>query len=188
MAEAISSPAASSLPKVDKAGLYEKLQYGDTLFWWGNVTISHIIEDLTKGPSHVLMTWLSVQGTWLTIESTIDKGVHVGLLADYMDYYPGGCVLCRRDIPSKENFREIEKGLSLLDDSYDWKQEVSITARKLIKELPLIQPKNELYCSGLRYVQSTVTSVPLQKPASNMPTPQDNFTDPSMVAVCAMVR
>lgn len=189
MAQHIDSVKDSNLLKVSKEDFYKVLSPGDTMFCWGNVTISKIIETIAGGPSHVLMAWLPIAGPWLTIEATMDKGVHVGTLADYVDSYPGDLVLCHRpQLTYAENLNELAAGLNLLDYTYDWKEEVSITARLLIKQLPLIQPKRELYCSGLRYVQSLSTHIPLQKPASSDPTPEDNFTDPSMVVKCALVR
>jgi hypothetical protein len=76
----------------------------------------------------------------------------------------------------------------VLDDGYDWQQEVSMTARKLVGMLPLIQPKKEFYCSGLQYFMRLATSLPLQKPGVNMPTPEDNWTDASVEAVCLMLK
>lgn len=83
---------------------------------------------------------------------------------------------------------ELDRGFSLLDDSYDWQQEVSIAARKLIKSLPLIEPKKELYCSGLEYAMSLATLYPLQRSSANYPTPEDNWTDTTVVRVCALIK
>lgn len=124
-----------------------------------------------------------------TLEATFSKGVHVGVLADYVDRYDGDLVVARRSALSPEMFQaELDRGFSLLDDSYDWQQEVSIVARKLIKSLPLIEPKKELYCSGLQYAMSLATPYPLQRFSANYPTPEDNWTDTSVIPVCALVK
>jgi hypothetical protein len=126
---------------------------------------------------------------WLTLEATIQKGVHVGLLRDYVESYPGDLVVARRPLLTEAMIEaEVCKGLDLVDDNYDWIQEVSIASRKLCAVLPLIEPKNELYCSGLQYAMSLVTPYPLQRPTANYPTPEDNWTDPTVEAVCAYRR
>jgi hypothetical protein len=54
--------------------------------------------------------------------------------------------------------------------------------------LPLIEPKKELYCSGLQYAMSLATPYPLQRSSANYPTPEDNWTDPTVTPVCALVK
>lgn len=128
-------------------------------------------------------------GQWLTLEATFGRGVHVGLLADYVDHYDGDVVLARRPQLTQAMIEaELARGFSLLDDSYDWQQEVSIAARKLVKALPLLQPKRELYCSGLQYAMSLATPYPLKRPLASYPTPEDNWTDPSVEPVCALTK
>lgn len=191
MAAHIKSVASSGIRQVTKGEFYELIRPGDLVFCWGEEAISETIEDLTDGPSHVLKAWSA--GTWssqwLTLESTIQKGVHSGLLADYVDGYPGDIVLARRSVLTEAMiFAELNAGFALLDDNYDWQQEVSIAARKLIAQLPLIESRNELYCSGLQYVISLATPHPLGRPAANYPTPEDNWTDPTVEPICAIVR
>jgi hypothetical protein len=93
----------------------------------------------------------------------------------------------------------LNTGLSLLDDHYDWQGEVSIAARKLLKCFPVVEPKNELFCSGLVYAESLTPAPanlpagvtwlpPLQRPGPNYPTPEDIWTDPTVVPVCALIR
>jgi hypothetical protein len=126
---------------------------------------------------------------WLTLEATFSKGVHVGVLADYIDRYDGELVLANRPALSPAMIQaEVDRGLSLLDNGYDWQEEVSIAARKLISFLPLIEPKKELYCSGLQYAMSLATPYPLQRPSANYPTPEDNWTDPTVQPICALVK
>jgi hypothetical protein len=48
-------------------------------------------------------------------EATIDRGVHVGILADYVDNYDGDVVLARRDIPESEILAEVNARLALVD-------------------------------------------------------------------------
>jgi hypothetical protein len=191
MAEHISSVAQSKLLQVTKDELYAQIRPGDLFFCSGRANISYAIEDATKSPfSHVLKAWVpgSWAKQWLTLEATIDRGVHVGVLADYVDNYDGDLVLARRTLSEAEILAEVNAGLALLDDKYDWAQEVSIVGHKLIHKLPVVHPKAQLYCSGLQYVMSLASSEPLQRPAENYPTPEDNWTDPSVTPVCALVR
>lgn len=186
MAQHIDSIATCSLPKVTRSQFYKELRGGDLIFCSGRETISRGIELVTASPfSHVLMIWTIDGGKqWLTLESTIAKGVHVGLLADYVDGYNGDLVLARRTSLSYDAIvAQLNKGFEVLDDTYDWQQEVSIVARKLLSFLPVQQPKHEFYCSGLQYFMSLASGTPLQKPGANYPTPEDNFTDPSVEAL-----
>lgn len=192
MAAHIRSIAESGITTVTKGELYQQIRPGDLLFCSGREAISRAIEDATASPwSHVLMAWMAGPWCqqWLTLEATFSKGVHVGVLADYVDRYDGNLVLASRPALSPEMIQaELDRGLSLLDESYDWQQEVSIAVRKLIKSLPLIEPKNELYCSGLQYAMSLATLYPLQRASASYPTPEDNWTDPTVQPVCALIR
>lgn len=191
MAEHISSIAQSKLVQVTKDELYAQIRPGDLVFCSGRATISNTIERVTYSPfSHVLMAWVPGPWTkqWLTLEATIDRGVHVGVLADYVDNYDGDLALARRTLSEAEILAEVNAGLALVDDKYDWAQEVSIVGHKLIHKLPVLHPKSELYCSGLQYVMSLASSKPLQRPAENYPTPEDNWTDPSVMPVCALLK
>lgn len=162
---------------------------GDLLFCSGRNLIDKVIEGETDSPwSHVLMCWTTpAAGRWLTLEATFERGVHVGLLSDYIDRYDGDVVLARRPTLTESMIdAELARGFSLLDDTYDWQQEVSIAARKLCRALPLIEPQHELYCSGLQYVMSLATPHPLRRPDANMPTPEDLWCDPTVEPVCAL--
>jgi Permuted papain-like amidase enzyme, YaeF/YiiX, C92 family len=191
LAQHIDNLKTCSIAKVDKADFYREVQPGDLLFVSGVAAISHGIQLMTGSPwSHVAFVWCPESGNQrLTIEATIDRGVHVGLLKDYVDGSNAAIALGRtRALTLNDQYIAMNAGLGVLDDGYDWQQEVSITARKLVGMLPLIQPKKEFYCSGLQYFMRLGTSLPLQKPQANMPTPEDNWTDPSVEAVCLMVK
>lgn len=189
MANHISSVPAAGIKQVTKSQFYQLLQPGDLIFCWGREEISKIIEGITNGPSHVLMAWTpgTWAGQWLTLESTFQRGVHVGLLADYVDKYDGYIVMARRPkLTNLDIFNELARGFTLLDYTYDWQSEVSQAAQKLIKSLPLLKPDKALYCSALQYSMSLATHFPLQRPAANYPTPEDNWTDLTVEAVCAL--
>ena len=192
MAAHIRSIAESRIKRVTRGELYQQIRPGDLLFCSGRESISRCIEDATASPwSHVLMAWLPAAwcSQWLTLEATFEKGVHIGLLTDYVDSYDGDIALANRPCLSSQMIQSaLDRGVSLLDDSYDWQQEVSIAARKLIRSLPLIQPKKELYCSGLQYAMSLATPHPLQRPLASYPTPEDNWTDPTVQPVCALLK
>lgn len=191
MAAHINSVAQSGLPTATKDDFYHLLLGGDLVFCSGRDEISLGIEKITNSPfSHVLMAWLPAHANqWLTLEATMRRGVHVGKLSDYVDGYEGDLVLARRPtLTVSEKFAQLNAGFGVLEDSYDWEQEVSIVCRKLLAGLPVIRPKGEYYCSGLIYRMSLATSQPLQMPGPELPTPEQNYTDASVVPVCALLR
>lgn len=192
MAAHVESVATSALTRVTKGEFYERIRPGDLIFCSGREAVSQAIQRETHSPwSHVLMAWTpgGWAAQWLTLEATFGRGVHVGLLADYVDGYDGDVALARRSVLTQAMVQaELARGFSLLDDGYDWQQEMSIAARKLVKALPLLQPKQEMYCSGLQYAMSLATPYPLQRPLANFPTPEDNWTDATVVPVCALSR
>lgn len=188
MAPHISSVAASKIMRVTKEEFYRNVQSGDLVFCCGRAGISKAIEDVTSSAfSHVLMAWLPPDADkWLTIESTSQHGVHIGQLSTYIDDYDGDLVLARRPALTAADLRRArDAGLQLLDDAYDWRQEASIAGHRLLKCIPVEIPKNEYYCSGLQYMMSLATPFPLQRPGPNYPTPEDVWTDPTVVPVCA---
>ena len=189
MATHINSVESSDIERVDKLGFYDKLQWGDLIFCCGQESISKKIEQITHSPfSHVLMAWLPSGATqWLTLESTFHRGVHVGKLSDYVDSYDGDLVMARRVmLTASEKMSALNAGFSVLGDAYDWRQEVTIAAHKLIRALPIGRPEKEFYCSGLQYFMSLATSYPLRRPGPNYPTPEDLWIDPTVTPICAM--
>jgi hypothetical protein len=191
MAAHISGVGGSGIPAATKAEFIGSVQSGDLVFCCGTADISKAIEDLTHSPfSHVLMAWLPPDSDeWLTIESTFHHGVHVGQLSAYVDGYDGDLVLARRPVLTEEDIRKArDAGLQVLDDAYDWRQEVSIVGHRLLKCLPVEIPKREYYCSGLQYFMSLATKYPLRRPGENYPTPEDVWEDASVVPVCALRR
>lgn len=191
MALHISSVATSGIPLVTKEEFYRQVQSGDLVFCCGRATISKVIEEMTISVfSHVLMTWLPEDADhWLTIESTAKNGVHIGQLASYIDDYHGDLVLARRPQVTKTDIRKArDAGLQALDDAYDWRQELSIIGHRLLKCVPVEIPQNEYYCSGLQYMMSLATEFPLQRPGMNYPTPEEVWTDPTVVPVCGLKR
>ena len=191
MAAHIASANGSEIQAVTKREFYDNLRSGDLVFCCGSADVSKAIEELTHSPfSHVLMAWLPPDSdTWLTIESTLQHGVHVGQLATDVDDYEGDLVLARRPVLSGEEIRKArDAGLQVLDDAYDWKQEVSVVGHRLLRCIPVEIPQREYYCSGLLYLMSLATKYPLQRPGPNYPTPEDVWTDPTVVPVCALER
>jgi hypothetical protein len=189
MAKHIDNVESSTIPRVDKLKFYEELQWGDLIFCCGQETISRDIEAMTHSPfSHVLMAWLPDGAKqWLTLESTFHRGVHVGKLSDYVDVYAGDLVMARRQVLTvSEKMLALNVGLNVLDDAYDWQQEVTIVAHRLIHALPIEKPKREFYCSGLQYFMSLATPYPLRRPGPNYPTPEDLWIDPTVIPICAM--
>lgn len=190
MASHIKSVASSGLPLVPQAEFLSRALSGDLVFCWGQEAISHAIENETDGPSHVLQLWQPTgYQKWLTLESTIDKGVHVGQFSEYIGGYNGDMVLCRRTLTTDEIRAIQDRFFSILDDNYDWKSEVGQAAHKLLSFLPVEVPKQEYYCSGSQYYASLAVPPGLQRPNPEwLPTPEDNFTDPSVIAICGILK
>ncbi len=190
MATHIQSVVTSDLRMASKNEFYRCYRGADLILCSGRDAVSIGIEKMANSLfSHVLMACLPAQANqWLTLEATLNRGVHVGKLSDYMDGYNGDLVLARRPLlTDAEKIAELNAGFNVLEDSYDWRQEVTIVAHRLIKALPIDQPKKEYYCSGLMYLMSCSASHPLQKPGINLPTPEDNYTDATVVPVCALL-
>jgi hypothetical protein len=191
MAIHIDSVKSSGIRQVSKLDFYEQLEWGDLIFCCGRAAISKEIEAITRSPfSHVLMAWLpDGAAQWLTLESTFHRGVHVGKLSDYVDAYDGDLVMARRQVlTAAERMSALNVGLSVLEDPYAWKQEVTIVAHRLIHALPIERPQKEFYCSGLQYFMSLATPYPLRRPGTNYPTPEDLWIDPTVVPICALEK
>lgn len=191
MARHVASLADAGIPLVTRSEFYDRVHSGDLVFCAGRAGISKAIEHATHSPfSHVLMAWLPPDSDrWLTIESTFHRGVHIGQLSSYVESYDGDLILARRPVLTQKDLRKgRDAGLQVLDDSYDWRQEVSVIGHRLIKRIPVEIPKKEFFCSGLQYLMSLATAYPLQRPGPNYPTPEDIWTDPTVVPVCAMMR
>lgn len=190
MAQHIDRVERAQLPTLEKSEFYASIRGGDLLFCSADGGIGKVIEGETHSPwSHVLMLWLP-WGTcqhWLTLEATLQRGVHVGLADDYIDRYPGRLVLARRYALSPADIlNELNIGLSLLDEGYDWQTEVTYAAHKLLKCLPIAEPPKELYCSSLQQVMSRATPYPILTSGEIPATPEQIWTDPSVEAVCAL--
>ena len=191
MAIHIDSVKSSGIRQVEKLDFYNELEWGDLIFCCGRKEISKEIETVTHSPfSHVLMAWLPDGATqWLTIESTFHRGVHVGKLSDYVDDYGGDLVMARRQVLTPdEKMSALNVGLNVLEDAYDWQQEVTMVAHRLLHALPIQMPQKEFFCSGLQYFMSLATPHPLRRPGENYPTPEDLWLDPTVIPICALTN
>ena len=192
MAKHISDLRSSGIPSVSKDDFYRKyLQWGDLVFCCGRAPIAQGIEDLTHSLfSHVLMAHLPyAQGPWMTLESTATKGVHFGLLSDYTGFQDGTLVLARRILTAPQRMAILETMAGLVDDKYDWKQEVTTVAHRLLHFLPVAHPKGELYCSGLIWAGAREVApfaYALDETHPNYPSPEDIYTDPTVEAICML--
>ena len=187
MADRIQSVATSAIPKVSKSEFFEAMRPGDLVFCWGNIPISKDIEEFTGGPSHVMKVWVPFgTGPWLTLESEFGYGVRFGQFADYL-IYPGDIVLTRRPLTITQIEAELTFGATLLDYKYDTVEFASLVARRFSTKFPLIQPKNELYCSGLMQAVAAV-SVPFTMSDKPWATPEQLWEDASVTAICALLQ
>lgn len=192
MAAHISSVAASDIPKVAKDEFYRQARSGDLLFVSGIAAISRTIEDETKSLwSHVAQLWLPPDSdVWLVLEATIQHGVSVTPLASYADGGDGSIVLARRPALTDADHRLVRnRMLGILGEQYDWQDEVKIAASKLLSSMAVKPLTNEEYCSGYQWYGSCAlpSDLQLKHPESYAPTPEDNWTDPSVQPVCAVL-
>jgi len=127
----------------------------------------------------------------LVLESTIEHGVSVEDAGYYLNLSDGPVVLARRPALTLDMYRAIRnRMLAVLGEQYDWKQEVeeAISRFPFLHSLPVRPTTNEEYCSGYQWYGSlAVPQFALQHPETCSPTPEDNWTDPSVVPVCALM-
>lgn len=191
MATHINSVATSGLPLVSSAEFWSQVRNADLIFCSGADGISVPIEKETGSPfSHVFQVWIPPDlKTPLVMQSTIQHGVAINLLSDYWKY-DGDLVLTRRERLTEAEIVAIQQRfLTIVDDGYNWKTEVGIAAHKLLGFLPVPSPKSEYYCSGSQFFASQAAPPPLQQPNPLwLPTPEDNYTDPSVVAICGKLK
>ena len=190
MAKHIESVVNSNLTKVTASEFLSELKQGDLVFCSGQEVLSKGIELVTGSPfSHVLMVWRPWDSSeWLTLESTDNKGVHLGIFADYVNSYNGNLVLGRRpSLTDSQITQQLNTGFTLLDYSYDYAEEGSIVARKLLRFLPVIKPKKELYCSGLQQAIG-MNTIPFKTYGPDWDTPEQIFIDDSVESVVALIR
>jgi len=186
MATHINGVRGSGIPVVSQNQFYDLMLPGDEVYCWGRSLVSTAIEDFSKGPSHCFKVWLPVSnGPWATFEATTSKGVRFGKVSDYMSYN-GDMVLCRRPISFKQVEAELALAVTLLDDGYDLIEFATLVGRLFDKRFPVIQPSTQLYCSAALQVIATA-SKPYLAPEHPWATPEQLFTDPSVVTVCALL-
>lgn len=192
MAQHIDSVAGSSLPKLVKEEFYASIHGGDLLFCSASDGIGKVIEDETHSPfSHVGMCWTVPWLTeWMFLEAVFPQGVRLSKLADYIDSYDGSLVLARRPALTQAQIEtELNAGFYLVGEGYDWLEEVSIAVRKikLFSWLPDMKPPQEKYCSALIQADALKT-IPYVSHGKDWNTPEQIYTDPSVEAVCALLK
>lgn len=191
MAEHIQSIAASSIPKVLVEQFLAACRTGDMLFCSGSEPVSKGIEQFTGSCfSHVLMIVYSTDmREWLTVEATLQHGVHMGRLDYYLKRYPGDVVLTHRPVLSLEDIHAaLHAGADVLDDLYNVGEEALMVCHRL---LPWIRPRastRDYFCSALMEHMSMATQYPLKSAGPGDPTPEENWLDPTVQPVCALVR
>jgi hypothetical protein len=157
----------------------------------GQYDISKDIEKFTGSPwSHIAtLIWIADLQEWGVLESTAAHGVHVGHLDHYLDTYNGDIVLVDcPDLTAADFLIMLQTQFDLLDEGYDKEQEASMVAHKLVKLFPVVEGKDKLFCSGLYEVGRAKTSKPLLWKGPGMASPEQVWTDPSIVPVCALVK
>jgi hypothetical protein len=192
MAEQIASIASSAVRKVDKRGFYAALRFGDAVMCQGNYKISKAIERETNSClSHILVAQLPPRAScWLTAESTEDKGVHVGLMSDYVDKYDGDLVIVRRaGLTEDDRYAMMNAFYGVLECAYNTTEELTTVLHRLTHVLPIAQPKKEFYCTQLWKHMCAATSVPCGAGADGVNyTPEDAWRDPLMEPIAALCK
>lgn len=191
MAQHIDSVATSSIPRATRDEFLAKCRTGMVIFCQGKYKISEGIEWFTHSPwSHVgTLIWIEALQEWGVLEATADHGVHIGHLDHYLDEYDGDIVLADAPELTESDIRiMLKKQFGLVGEGYDLRQEASMVAHKLIAEFPIVEGKHELFCSGLYEVGRAAIPAPLQFSGPGMASPEQVWTDPSIVPICAMVK
>jgi hypothetical protein len=194
MAQHIDSVAGSSIPKVSRAQFIAEVRSGDLLFVSGEAKVSELIESETKSPwSHIAQLWVPEDSDIiLALESTIENGVSAEDAKYYLNLGDGPIVLARRPELTADMHRAVRsRMLAVLGEKYDWQQEVeeAVSRFPFLHSLPVHPTRNEEYCSSYQwYGSQAVPQFVLQHPERCSPTPEDNWTDPSVVPICALVQ
>lgn len=191
MAQHIQAVKTSRIPQASKEEFYACAKSGMPIFCQGKYAISHAIEDFTGSPfSHVgTLIYFREIDRWGVIEATKDHGVHIGHLSYYTDVYEGDIVLATTPaLPFSDYDKLLAAQFDLLDDGYDTGQELSMVAHKLLRAYPICMGKHEFFCSGLYEQGRKATSLPLEYAGPGMANPEQVWTDPSIVPVCALVK
>jgi hypothetical protein len=191
MAKHIDDIRTSGIPRVSRQEFYARAQSGMPIFCQGRYAVSHAIEGFTGSPfSHVgTLIYVKEIDRWGVLEATERHGVHVGHFSYYTDAYDGDLVLAATPQLGPSDYDGLLAAqFDLLDDGYDAGQELSMVAHKLVRAFPISVGKREYFCSGLYEQGRRATRLPLEYGGPGMASPEQVWTDPSIVPVCALVK
>lgn len=175
---------ATGLTLCSKADFYSAMRQGQLMFCAGEYDTSKVIQRVTDSPwSHVLYVWSEV-GRWLTLEATDNRGVHVGLMTDYVDKYDGVLCLCDVGYSIVDTVKVLSQGLSALGDGYNFGEEVQIAANRVFYCIRVTPSKTEYYCSGLQAFMSQASSHPFFVSTKRDATPEDLWVEEQTKAIC----
>lgn len=122
-------------------------QPGDYLFMWGKNPPDYAIENLTHGPSHVILLAKFPQSPqFFEFEAVPLYGCRLLPLSHYADSGER-MVLCRRKGPSNLD-SVVQRALEALGRKYDFREEVEIAFQILAKAGRVWPTDNEFFCSG----------------------------------------
>lgn len=191
MAQHIDSVAGSTIPKASRAEFYRSARSGDILCCSGVADISREIERKTRSPwSHVAMVWKPVDsGVWLVLESTYEHGVSVELLDTYARGQDGDIVLARRACLTVDDVAAMRnRGLGILGEQYDWKDEVKMACSAVLRWMPMRPESREEFCSGYyQYMSHAVRGKEILTPGPWPATPEQIWLDASVAPVVALL-
>jgi hypothetical protein len=189
MADHVSSVKGSSIPAVSKDQFWASLREGYLLFCSGRAVISQAIEDATRSPwSHIAMV-IRIYGQWCVLEAVYAHGVTITPIWQYIDRYDGDLVLCKRMVDGKDldQSQAILKGIALLGREYATAGLVKEGLHRIFTDLSPEMNSTECYCSGLQWLMSQATISPFpQSPKGGAPTPEDEFTDSTVIPICVL--
>jgi hypothetical protein len=182
---------------VGKPEFYSRLRSGMLLFCIGKAEISKAIQKATKSPlSHIGMIYMpcfedgAPVGLWTLIEAVYPHGVGMNPLESYVEG-PEDLILCKRVDPNGKDIDQraaILAELKMCGHGYAALGLVKEGLHRMVPALPAECSTNEVYCSGLQHIGSTNTIFPFAAPDGGEPAPEDEYVDPSVVVVAAMIK
>lgn len=189
MAEHIRQVRGSAIPAVAKDDFWSSLREGYLLFCSGRAAISDAIEDATHSPwSHVAMV-VRIYDQWCVLEAVFGHGVTFTPIWQYIDRYDGDLVLCKRVVNGADvnQGAAILKGIELLGRDYAVAGLVKEGLHRIFTALPAEMNDRQCYCSGLQWLMSQSTPYPFPSPKGGAPAPEDEYVDPTVIPVCALL-
>ncbi len=119
----------------------------DYLFQWNHDPGGEVVEELTHGPSHVILLAKFQQSQqWFEFEAMPLYGCRVLPLSHYAEY-ESRMALCRRK-SAFDPETVMQLALEALGRKYDFREEVEDAWRIITKHGRVVPTNNTMFCSG----------------------------------------